>query len=359
MSQRGKVAAVRGLIALFAGLTFVVFLAACGGGGGSSSSDEPTEEQNSSGATSETASAEGSSSIGGKKLVLINCSHETSNCVKTDGVFEEKAKEAGLDFTLITNQTYEASEAAAHISQALAHGPDVIVTNSAVQEGMRPVLLKAQQAGVPVIFIGSPPDESNEGLVASSAGPSMGNGEMAAEVLLEGLEKAGVKSGKIMTVNGSAGTNEEEMLEGMKKVLSGTPFEIVAEAPGEWDPTTVVQATQPLYAKYGNELVGVLGENGAMAAAAAKSASQAGFSPGTKAGEILVVGALCDATSVAAIKNGTMYGVAVDGAVQEGEAGFELAEMALEGKELPPVKPDTIYPGTKENVSKYEEICNF
>jgi ABC-type sugar transport system substrate-binding protein len=343
-----------GTLTVAAFLLLALGLAACGG----SSSNSTGSSEASTEASTET---EGSGSVEGKTATIVGCTSAIPYCAKENEVMQKGLEAEGVDVTVLIDEL-NAAEEAAHINQAVAQGTDAILWVANAQEAAHAPLVKAQQAEVPVVLVGTLPGPTVEGLYTTYVGPSdVKSGELQATMLAEGLEKAGVDSGKIMLVTGAKGAIAvNARLEGWNNAIAKMPqYEVVAEPDGGWDPVKAAQVTQPLFAKYGNELVGASAFSGSMAAATAQTAEQAGLSVGTKKGDVVVAGLNCDGTSIAAVKDGTMYGTTSQGPVSESEVAIKTTVELLEGKEVSDnieVKNEPIY---KSNVAQFEAECSY
>ncbi|MFN8217067.1 MAG: sugar ABC transporter substrate-binding protein [Solirubrobacterales bacterium] len=331
-------------------------VAACGGSGGGTSSGS-TEA---SGASTE-ASSEGGGSVEGKTATIVGCYSAIPYCAKENEVMKAGLEEAGVKVTLLLDEL-TAPEEAAHISQGVAAGTDIILWVANAQEAAHAPLVKAQQADIPVILVGTAASETVEGLYTTYIGPDdVVSGELQAKMLVEGLEAAGTKSGKVMLVTGAVGPpTVANRIEGFNKEIANYPqYELAAEPDGMWDPVKAAQVTQPLFAKYGDEMVGATAFSGAMGAAVAETAAQAGLSPGTEKGDVVIAAINCDGTSIQAIKDGTMYATTSQGPVEESEIAVQTAIELLEGAEVPANIPIPNEPITKENVAEYAAECNY
>jgi ABC-type sugar transport system substrate-binding protein len=349
-------------------------LAAGCGGGSSSSSESSSEASSSEGESSEASSSEGESSeasssegegaggsAAGKKIVRIGCYKAVPYCARLIEVETEHAEETGVDYSTILDE-FNGVEEAAHVNQAISEGAEVIIYEANAQEAMRAPLLKAQSAGIPVVFEGNRPAENVEGLEATYVGgEGKEEGERAAMILIKGLEEAGVKSGKVMIVTGTKGAeNVENYLEGYDAEFQKHPqYEVVAEPDGAYDPVKAAQVSQPLIAKYGKELAGISAQSGSMAAAVAKTAEQAGLTVGYKPGDLVVAGLNCDGTSIESIEEGKMFGTTSQGPVLEGLATIETAEKLAVGEEVPKEVIPPYGPIYKSNVGKFKEECTY
>lgn len=357
MSAPGK-SLRKGLAALLAVGALALLVAACGGSSNSTSSSGSTEE---SGASTEASSGGGGESVEGKTATIVGCYSAIPYCAKENEVMKDGLEEAGVKVTLLIDEL-TAPEEAAHISQGVAAGSDVILWVANAQEAAHAPLVKAQQAEIPVILVGTAAGPTVEGLYTTYIGPDdVVSGELEAKMLVEGLEAAGTKSGKVMLVTGAVGPpTVAHRIEGWKNEMANHPqYESVAEPDGAWDPVKAAQVTQPLFAKYGGEMVGASAFSGSMGAAVAQTAAQAGLSPGTKKGDVVVAAINCDGTSIKAIEDGTMYATTSQGPVGESGVAVKTAIELLEGNEVPESVPIPNEPITKSNVAKFAAECNY
>jgi ABC-type sugar transport system substrate-binding protein len=213
-----------------------------------------------------------------------------------------------------------------------------------------------------VILEGGPPAANIEGLETTFvAAETVEAGEIAVENLLEGLEKAGTKSGKIMIVTGIKGAEATiGYQKGISAALAKNPqFEIATEVDGEWEPVKASQATQPLLAKYGSEIVGIISMSGSMAAATADTAEQAGLTVGFESGDTVVSGINCDSTSIESIEQDKMFSTTSQGPVGESEESFNVGSEILAGKEVPLESIPDSPPIFKSNVAKFKSECTY
>jgi ribose transport system substrate-binding protein len=356
----------RVVLALLLGALLAVGLAACGGSSSSSSSGSTessggTETTAESPAGEEEGSAEGGGSVEGKTATIVGCYSAIPYCAKENEVMKEGLEEAGVKVNLLVDEL-TAPEEAAHLSQGVSSGSDVILWVANAQEAAHEPLVKAQQAGIPVLLVGTAASSTVEGLYTTYIGPEdVESGELEAKMLVEGLEGAGTKSGKVMLVTGAVGPpTVAHRIEGFQKEMANHPtYETVAEPDGAWDPVKAAQVTQPLFAKYGDEMVGATAFSGSMGAAVAQTADQAGLTPGIKKGDVVVSAINCDGTSIKAIEDGTMYATTSQGPVGESEVAVKTAVELLEGKEVPESVSIPNEPITKANVAKYAAECNY
>jgi ribose transport system substrate-binding protein len=336
------------------GAVVAIGLAACGSSSSTSSSTSSTSSSSGSTGT-------GGGSVKGKTATIVGCYSAVPYCAKENEVMKSELEAAGVSVKLLVDEL-TAPEEAAHISQGVSSGSNIILWVANAQEAAHAPLVKAKQAKIPVVLVGTSPAPNVVGLYTTYIGPNdEESGELEAKLVVEGLEAAGTKSGKLMLVTGTVGPpTVAHRLAGWKKELAKYPqFETVAQPDGEWNPVKAAEVAQPVFAKYGKELVGASAFSGSMAAAVAGSAAQASLTPGIKPGDTVVAGINCDGTSIKAIEDGKMYATTSQGPVGEAKVAVKTALELLEGKQVSANIPIPNEPITKSNVAKFAAECNY
>jgi ribose transport system substrate-binding protein len=338
------------VLALVLGVVVALGLAACGGSSNSSSSS-----------SSSSSTASGGGSVSGKTATIVGCYSAIPYCAKENAVMKSGLEAKGVKVKLLLDEL-TAPEEAAHISQGVSSGSNIILWVANAQEAAHAPLVKAKQAKIPVVLVGTSAAPNVVGLYTTYIGPEdVESGELEARLVVEGLKAAGTKSGKVMLVTGTVGPpTVAHRLAGWKKEMARYPqFQTVSEPDGEWNPVKAAEVAQPVFAKYGKELVAASAFSGSMAAAVAGSAAQASLTPGTKPGNTVVAGINCDGTSIKAIEDGKMYGTSSQGPVGEANVAVKTALELLEGKQVPTNVPIPNGPITKANVAKFVAECSY
>lgn len=149
--------------------------------------------------------------------------------------FEETAAELGMNLT-IANTGYDGDAQASECEVAIAAQPDGIILWPAVASQVRPCLLAAQEAGIPVTITNSDVLEEDADLTEAYSGPdTYGQGVASAELMcsIVGDEPTG-----IIMVNGATGnTTAIDRENGFEDTINEQcpNVEILARQPGDWD----------------------------------------------------------------------------------------------------------------------------
>jgi ribose transport system substrate-binding protein len=336
----------RSVLVLVLGAVIALGLAACGSSNSSSSSGTTSSSGN---------------SVKGKTATIVGCYSAIPYCAKENEVMKSGLEAEGVHVKLLVDELTAPAEAA-HISQGVSSGSDIILWVANAQEAAHAPLVKAKEAKIPVVLVGTSAAPNVVGLYTTYIGPNdEESGELEAKLLVEGLKVVGTKSGKVMLVTGTVGPpTVAHRLAGWSKEMANYPqFETVTKPDGEWNPVKAAEVAQPVFAKYSKELVGASAFSGSMAAAVAGSASQAGLTPGIQPGNTVITGINCDGTSIKAIEQGKMYATTSQGPVGEAKVAVKTAVELLEGKQVPANIPIPNEPITKSNVAKFAAECNY
>jgi ABC-type sugar transport system substrate-binding protein len=189
-------------------------------------------------------------------------------------------------------------------------------------------------------------------------------GTFAAINVQEGLKKAGVDSGNVIAITGTAAEVTTQLrMDSFKAQLAKTPeYKLVEVQDGNWDPVKSGQIAQQLFAKYRGRggVVAAYGMADYMAAAIARAAQQAGIPLFPKSdGGVVVTGSNCAGVGVEAIRAGLMYGGATQSPMLEAADHAPFVVKFLEGNRIKSVVTTPVDRVTRENVDKYAKDCSF
>lgn len=300
----------------------------------------------------------------GKKVVLLGCTSSNPWCNGYNTTMEAELKKAGVEVTTKTSN-FDATVQAQQISQAMSQKPDLILIFPADAKAIVPSLRKAQLAKVPVIVFDSPLEEKNREYVAAQLVPDHPKlGRFAAMNIQEGLKKAGVKSGKVIAITGTASQVITQLrMDSFEKQLATTPeYKLVEVQDGNWDAVKTGQIAQQLFAKYRGEggVAAAYGMADYQAAAITRAARQAGVPLFPKSpGGVVVTGSNCAGVGIKAIRSGLMYGGATQSPMLEAADHAPFVVKFLEGKQIESVVTTPVDRITRDNVEKYAKDCSF
>lgn|GEM_PF-1250318 len=360
------------LLALGLGvLVLGALVAACGGGGSTSSPAESTagaaEESESSGGESTPADEEEASSGGeegesveGKTVSLVTCEPNVY-CHAYNENLKRLLGERGVKVTQLSDN-FEPELQNQHMDQAIAAKPDLIGVFASNADAIVPALARAKAAGIPTANLDARLGEEGEEYVDFEVvADNHALGRFAAENLLEGMEKAGYKKGKVIVITGTMGTLiVEDRMEEFEKVMAEHPeFEVETPQDGNWDPVETAKIALQLFTKYRSQggVQGAYGMADYMAGGIIQAANQLGVKTGDKPGDTIVTASNCTPTGIPLMEKGLLWGNATQSPIVESEVAAEKILEFLEGKSVPhntTVKEERF---TMENYKKFIPQC--
>lgn len=260
---------------------------------------------------------------------------------------EQGAMAAGTEagVTVMVQAPPTESDVAAQIAQiedALTKGVDGIAIAPTDPAALAPVIQKALDSGVKVVFV----DTKGENAGVTFIGTDNETGaKLAGDYICQTLkpgDKVAILQGIITTSTGKA------RADGAKAALTACGLDIVAEVPAEWDRAKGLTAMEDILTKT-PDLKGVFGSNDNMALGAAEAIKNAGLS-----GQILVVGFDANPDAAAAILAGDMAASVAQAPTNMGKLGIESLLKLIAGETLDPVIDTGTELVTKDNAEKYK-----
>jgi ribose transport system substrate-binding protein len=246
---------------------------------------------------------------------------------------EEAAKAAGVELIVqAAEREIDVERQMQIIENLIQRKVSALVVAPSGSREIVPVVVKANQAGIPVLVVDTRVDapalQAAGGKTATFIGSdNYEGGKLAGEFM---VQKMGGKA-RIAVLEGIPGHETgDARLRGFRDALKGSPgMEIVASQPANWERDqgynvfqNIMQAHPDVNAMFAaNDLMAL----GALEAIAA----------GGKAGKITVVGFDALDEARAAVKKGTMAGTVAQDPAQMGRVGVEWAARVLKG-ETPP-----------------------
>lgn len=246
---------------------------------------------------------------------------------------EEAAKAAGVELIVqAAEREIDVERQMQIIENLIQRKVNVLVVAPSGSREIVPVVVKANQAGIPVLVVDTRVDAAALKAAGGKTATFIGSdnyegGKLAGEFM---VQKMGGKA-RIAVLEGIPGHETgDARLRGFRDALKGSPgMEIVASQPANWERDqgynvfqNIMQAHPGVNAMFAaNDLMAL----GALEAIAA----------GGKAGNITVVGFDALDEARAAVKQGTMAGTVAQDPAQMGRVGVEWAARVLKG-ETPP-----------------------
>lgn len=261
---------------------------------------------------------------------------------------QAQAKKLGIKLEL-TNSKYDAATQSSQCDVAVAKKPSAIILWPADARAVRPCLLKAKAANIPVNSSNSDVLAADKSLVHAYSGPSNDQvGRLDADLLSKGMNG----KGNIIVVLGQPGNSTAiDRFNGFKDQLAKKHpgIKILGSQPANWDKAQAITATSELVTRFGKRIDGVYAQDDTMAAGVVEALQNRGVDPASK----IIVGCGNTKLGQANVKAGDQYGTLFQSPVWDGQHAVDLAAAVIDGKK---VKADTFMPMpevTKANVDKY------
>ena len=298
-----------------------------------------------------------------KKVIYLGCDEANPFCASYNKTMETTLKNAGFSVSSLYNN-FDPSAQAQQMSQATSQKPDAIVVFVADSTAIIPSLARAHAAGIPVMVVGTAvPASALQYVTLMNLQDSTQLGTFAAQNLVEGMQKEGLKSGNVIALTGtSSQIDVQQRMAAFQAYFKKYPqFKIVSIQNANWDAVQSANDAKALFAKYASKggIQGVYGMADYMAVGAINAAKGAGLKAGLPKG-IIFTGSNCSTAGVQALKAGTLYGDATQSPKVEAAAAANQIVSALNGKA--PANKTTYNPEarfTKANLAKYAAECTY
>ncbi|MDR1612028.1 MAG: substrate-binding domain-containing protein [Planctomycetota bacterium] len=152
--------------------------------------------------------------------------------------FKYAAEQFGVEIIRQGSDDWNSQIACEALEQVVARKPAGIVS-VAWDAAMNPGILKAQEAGIPIIIVEAESGELGDLYIG------LDNVEAGRETA-EQLIKYGGNSGKLLVIGNWGSTNIDQKFEGLKEALAGTGWQIVGDMDGECEATASLRAAKDL-----------------------------------------------------------------------------------------------------------------
>ena len=181
---------------------------------------------------------------------------------------------AKFDVEIITggSDDWNSQTACEALEQVIPKKPAGIIT-VAWDPAMNPGILKAQQAGIPIILVEAESGELGDLYIGLD---NVDAGRETADQLL----KYGGNSGKLLVIGNWGSTNIDQKFIGLKERLRGTGWQIVGDEDGECEAEASLMAAKNLLTNH-PEATAFVGLDSACGAAIATAMDELGKKPGS------------------------------------------------------------------------------
>jgi ABC-type sugar transport system substrate-binding protein len=303
-------------------------------------------------------------SLSGKKVGVIICTNQNPFCAAWANTVKSGLEKQGATVTVLTS-VFDPAVDAQNMNRLIADKPDLIISVPASASAIVPSYIRAKQAGIPVLgAIGRQSAEGAKLVTAEARTDDPSLGRFAAMNLVEGMRKAGFKTGNVIALTGTASQNNvTDRMAAFNAYMKKFPqYKIVAVQDANWDQATSAKDTQQLLSKYGSKggIQGAYGMADNMAVGIIQGAKQAGVPIGVAKKGLIVTGSNCLVVGINAIKAGQEYGTGTQAPQVEAALAVKVAGEILGGKTPNPkvqyVQEQRI---TQANVAKFSKVCTF
>lgn len=307
--------------------------------------------------------AEAANASKGKRVLYLETFPAVAYVAAVVRAFRERAQSYGMKVTTLASGA-DAALQAQQVDNGIARKFDMLAIQSLSERGIVPSLVRAKQAGVPVVLVNNPVNVGSRNLYLSFVGQDQVEmGRMAGKAILDALKKSGRDGGKVALITGvlQQGIGPRRLV-GIRDVLKADPkVKIVAVEDAAWATAKAERIAGELYARFaprgGLDVVYGMADN--MAVAAIKAAQAAGISVGTGPKQLIVIGGNCLKQGLDAIQAGLQYSTIVQSPTLVGRTAADEINDYFNGKKLPKKVLLPIVLITKANVKKWYGQCTF
>ena len=309
------------------------------------------------------ASAQGGP-LEGKQVGVIICTNQNPFCAAWANTVKSGLERQGASVTVLTS-VFDPAVDAQNMNRLVADRPDLIISVPASASAIVPSYIRAQRAGIKLLgAIGrqSPAGAKIVDAEARTDDPALGR--FAAQNLVEGMRKAGYRTGNVIALTGTASQNNvTDRMASFRAYMKRFPrYKIVAVEDTNWDQATSAKVAQQLLSKFASRggIQGAYGMADNMAFGIIQGARQAGVPVGVaKQGGLIVTGSNCLKVGINAIRSGLQYGTATQAPQVEAALAVKVAAQILTGGKPPKVSYVKEQRITRANVAKFSKVCTF
>ena len=238
------------------------------------------------------------------------------------------------------------------IENFIADGVDALVVVAVNPQGVDPIIDKAAEAGIPLVFVNRNPFSEDDGSDIPDGVYYVGSNEIDAGMYQAKyvVDKLGedAQCGYVVLMGQLSNTATPLRTEGNKKVFDELEgYKFLAEQTGNWQRDQGMAITENWITTYGDELCAVMANNDEMALGAVEALEAAGIKD-----KVVVAGVDLIDDAVVAIEEGRLdCSVKQDGKGQ-GEGAVGVALAALKGEEVEKLTVVPFVPVSIDNVAE-------
>ncbi|WP_341953621.1 sugar ABC transporter substrate-binding protein [Salinibacterium sp. TMP30] len=296
----------------------------------------------------DTSGSTGNEGASGKTVCYITAAAAHPYVTPANEAIEKATTEAGVTLVEVS-QEFDVQTGTDQLSTCVGRGVDGIILWPLDPDAYTSGLLKAQQAGIPVVAMNSPLGEDASKLVESFTGPDpYETGVLAAQLLNEELDGVG----NIVVISGQAGNGTSVNTEaGFYAELEklGSKIEVLQTVYANFDQQDALVASRDLITRFGDTIDGAFTIDDGMAHGFVDAWTESGS---TKVPAVTGVNGQQDAFEL--IRSGMMTGTVLQSPVTDGEVAIATMIVLLEGKTVDSRIPIPLPVITNENIDEHQ-----
>ena len=300
--------------------------------------------------------------LAGKRVGVIICTNQNPFCAAWANTVKSGFEKQGAEVTVLSS-VFDPAVDAQNMNRLIADKVDLIVSVPASASAIVPSYIRAKKAGIPILgAIGRQSAEGAKLVTAEARTDDPALGRFAAMNLVEGMKRAGFRTGNVIALTGTASQNNvTDRMAAFKAYLKKFPqYKIAAIEDTNWDQATSAKVAQQLLSKYASQggIQGAYGMADNMAIGIIQGAKLAGVPVGVgKKGGLIVTGSNCLKVGINAIRSGQQYGTGTQAPQVEAALAVKVAAQILNGATPPKVSYVQEQRITRANVAKFSKVC--
>jgi ABC-type sugar transport system substrate-binding protein len=296
-----------------------------------------------------------------KRIALLNTKPSQPYMAGWNNGFLGAAKSAGISvqhYTTVNDAALQSQQ----MDDAIAQKVDMIVLGNLDHHGIIPSLVRAKNAGIPVILVVDPLDRANDELYVSYIGTDQVKlGRLSAESMVKGLAEEGKTQAQVVAVTGTPSQlNTQQRMQGFNEFLASHPdIKLVAVEDGKWQTAPSEKVTSDLLVRFGGKLDGIFAMADIQATGAIQAVQAAGINLGVENKGIIVVASNCMSDGIKHINDKTQFATNTQIPTIEGKFAADQVAAYFNGKKLEKIQLVPVEAVTSENVAKYADACSY
>ena len=281
----------------------------------------------------------------GKTICYITAANSHPYVTPANEGAQAEADKLGVKLTIVSEE-FSAQTGADQLDSCVSRGVDGILLWPLDANSYLPGLLKAQQAGIPVVAIDTKAGEESMKLIASFVGADKyAQGEVSATQLGGALGG----NGDVVIIAGQAGNNTTIARTDGFIAKKPAGLNVLATVNADFDQQKALVASRDLLTKFGDKIKGVYAEDDAMAAGFMQALNESGltFKP-------ILIGIGGMKLAFDAINGGTMTSTIMQPPFENGRLAIETLGKVMAGDKVDAVVPLENIVVTKDNIGSYK-----